>query len=413
MKKRKKKKFALFRPDNLILNLSLILTAIAILTAIPLDYLNFKKSRIYYLGWNKIRLRTITITSRTVKPRKQDFDLIGYLKLQLQKAGLPEGRFSTMPAEEGKFEILLELEEKEFKKFKPELLKSLKKNKIDTKVVEMRQADGQVVVSVEMTPRSGKGGRLILKYRPSVEIALTPPATEKTSPAPPPLITARKSLKKVALVIDDMGNDLDFLQELINLQIPLTVAILPDALFAARTAELAQENGLEVILHLPLEALNGKSYAGADGLIRSSMPPEEIRSILERDLSIIPQATGLNNHMGSRATADPYLMEIILDFLKEKNLFFLDSKTTSRSIAFELAVKKGVPALSRHVFLDADENRTGVKNRLEELLKYALKHGQAVGIAHPFPETLEALRQYGAEAARLGVEPVKLSDLLR
>ncbi|MGB9835972.1 MAG: divergent polysaccharide deacetylase family protein, partial [Candidatus Saccharicenans sp.] len=156
-----------------------------------------------------------------------------------------------------------------------------------------------------------------------------------------------------------------------------------------------------------------QGYAGADGLIRSSMSREEIRSILEKDLATVPQAVGLNNHMGSRATADRYLMDIILDFLREKNLFFLDSKTTSKSIAYELALQKKVPALSRHVFLDADENRRQVKERLNELLHYALKNGQAVGIGHPFPETLEALKLYREEAERLGLEPVKLSALLR
>lgn len=413
MKKRSKKKLNLLRPENFILNLSLILTTIALLTAIPLDYLSFKKGRVYYLGWNKIHLPTIKITTRPARPGKEDFQLAEYLKLQLQKAGFPENRFSILSSDDGRVEIVLELEEKEFKKLKPELLKSLKKKKIDTKLTETRKSDGQVMVSFEIFPPGAQSGRLILKYRQDREVAVSLPPMEKSAPTPSPIITARKSIKKVALVIDDMGSDLDFLQELINLQVPLTVAILPDALFASRTAELAQENGLEVILHLPLEALNGQSYAGADGLIRSSMTPEEIRAILERDLSIISQATGLNNHMGSRATADRYLMEIILDFLKEKNLFFLDSKTNPRSIAYELAVKKGVPALSRHVFLDADENRTEVKKRLDELLKYAQKHGQAVGIGHPFPETLEALRHYREEAARLGLEPVKLSDLLR
>jgi len=413
MNQRRKKKFNFFSPERLIFNLSIALTIIAFLTTVSLDYLNFKKGQAHYFGWVKKQAR-LPAPVKPTKPPAEEFSLADYLKSELHKAGIAEGRISMKQGKNGVFEAFLELEEKEFKELKPQLLKSLKKKKVNTRLKETREAEGKILVSVEMKPRQGAGGRLVLKYSTLILVARPSPLPERTAPAAPPIVIARRSLKKVALVIDDMGNDLDFLRELINLKVPLTVAILPDAQHASETAELAQKNGLEVIIHLPLEALNGQvSYTGADGLIRSSMSAEEIRAILEKDFSLLPQAVGLNNHMGSKATTDRYLMDIILDFLKEKNLFFLDSKTTPKSIAYDLAVKKKVPALSRQVFLDADENRRQVKERLDELFRYALKNGQTVGIGHPFPETLEVLKHYRAEAERLGLEPVKLSELLR
>lgn len=412
MNQRRKNSFRFFSPGRLFFNLSLMLTAAALFSAISLDYLNFKKGQVHYFGWHKPQPKA----AAPVKPAKapaEEFSLSDFLQTELNKAGIGSERISIRTDESGQVEGFLQLEEKEFKALKPLLLKSLNKKKIKTRLNETRDAEGQVLVSIEMKRRQGAGGRLVFRYRPAIEAAKPSAPKETAGPSTPPVLNARKSFKKVALVIDDMGNDLDFLHELINLQVPLTVAILPDGQYASESAALAQENGLEVIIHLPLEALNGQGYAGADGLIRSSMSREEIRSILEKDLATVPQAVGLNNHMGSRATADRYLMDIILDFLREKNLFFLDSKTTSKSIAYELALQKKVPALSRHVFLDADENRRQVKERLSELLHYALKNGQAVGIGHPFPETLEALKLYREEAERLGLEPVKLSALLR
>ena len=136
--------------------------------------------------------------------------------------------------------------------------------------------------------------------------------------------SSQKHLPYVAIIIDDMGQDLGFMQELINLQVPLTVAILPDARQAMETAELAANHQIDVLIHLPLEAFNGQAIgAGADGLITTTMSQEEIWARLEASRERLPVARGLNNHMGSKGTASQYVMEIIMEFLKQKNLFFI------------------------------------------------------------------------------------------
>jgi polysaccharide deacetylase 2 family uncharacterized protein YibQ len=143
------------------------------------------------------------------------------------------------------------------------------------------------------------------------------------------------------------------------------------------------------------------------------MSQEEIWSRLEASLELLPAARGLNNHMGSKGTASQYVMEIIMEFLKQKNLFFIDSKTSSKSIAYDLALKRQVPAASRQVFLDADEDRSKIKDRLFELFTLARKNGQALGIGHPFEDTLRTLKTYLPEAKNYGVELATCSQLIK
>lgn len=237
---------------------------------------------------------------------------------------------------------------------------------------------------------------------------------EEPTPQSPSDRTDEQTLPLVAIIIDDMGQDLNFMRELVNLKVPLTVAILPDAEQAVDTAKMAVSHQLEVIIHLPLEAFNGQmAGSGADGLITTSMSQEEIWARLESSWERLPVARGLNNHMGSKGTASQYVMEIIMEFLKQKNLFFIDSKTSPKSIAYDLALKRQVPAASRQVFLDADEDRGKIKDRLFELFALARKNGQALGIGHPFEDTLRVLKTYLPEAKNYGVELATCSQLIK
>lgn len=221
-------------------------------------------------------------------------------------------------------------------------------------------------------------------------------------------------LGKVALVMDDMGNSLDALAELLGLGEPLTIAVLPYGSHAFETARRAEENGLEVLLHLPLESLNGNgSEAATEGLVRTGMGAEEIRSLVTGQLDRIPQVRGVNNHMGSRVTADEEMMRTVLEPIRERGLFFLDSRTTGKSVAYDVAVRMGIPAVSRQVFLDADGDALRVRERLMELFRLARRDGRAVGICHPFQETLRTLRESFVGLKAQGLEAVFVSELVR
>jgi polysaccharide deacetylase 2 family uncharacterized protein YibQ len=268
------------------------------------------------------------------------------------------------------------------------------------------QASAPPAVPAESKPASPEPGK-----EPGPETAPPPvsaPVVRPSSgkPAAP--------LGRVALVMDDMGNSLEALEELLELTEPLTIAVLPFGSHAAETARRANEKGLQVLLHLPLESLNGNGQeAATEGLIRTGMGVEEIRSLVSGELDRIPHVRGVNNHMGSKVTADAEMMRAILEPVRERGLFFLDSRTTGRSVAFDVAVEMGIPAVSRQVFLDADGDARLIRERLMELFRLARRDGQAVGICHPFKETLRTLRESFGGLRAQGLEAVFISDLVR
>ncbi|MCR4409730.1 MAG: divergent polysaccharide deacetylase family protein [Candidatus Saccharicenans sp.] len=386
--------------------LAAALTCLALFSAVWLDHLNFRKQKVSYLPWPE----TARSGETTLLQSQAPFSLSEFLHQQLSQLGLSPEAITEEKTDEGLTYVSVRTTARDYRRFKDDLLSALKKKKIKTGLKEEKTASGEMVATFELRQNSRTRGWLVLRY--SLPVQARKPARAEPATATVPGLKPEDRL--VAIVIDDMGEDLNFLRELINLKVPLTVAILPDSGLARESAALAEKNGLEVIIHLPLEAFNNHlTSAGAEGLITTSMSPQDVRSILERDLSLLPQARGLNNHMGSKATSSQDLMEIIISFLREKNLYFLDSKTSPRSVAYELALKKKVPAAARQVFLDADEDRSRVKDRLMELFNLARKNGQAIGIGHPFPETLEVLKTYLPRAAEFGVKLAPVSALVK
>jgi hypothetical protein len=386
-----------------LLFLSASLAILAIISAFWLDYLNFNQKDISYLPWTST---TRNNGQAELSASGSHDSLAGFLRQILEQAGLPPESISEELTRENQSYTLVKTTAKEYKKIKDDFLRALKDKKIETRLREQNINTGEVVVTVELKQKSRIRGYVVFRY---------PQPALANEPGKIPTIPEReKPLSKVALVIDDLGEDLNFLKELVALNCPLTVAIFPEAPLTRETAELATKNGLEVIIHLPLEAFNMQiSSAGADGLITTSMSLMEVRYILERSLSLLPQAKGLNNHMGSKATTDEALMEIIMTFLKDKNLYFLDSRTSPKTVAYDLAIRKKVPAASRQVFLDADEDRNKVEDRMNELFNLARKNGQAIGIGHPYPETLKVLKTYLPKAEEYGLKVVPVSELVK
>lgn len=237
-----------------------------------------------------------------------------------------------------------------------------------------------------------------------------PAVPEKTRPAAG--TRARVTGGKVALVVDDMGNSLEALDTLLGLAEPITVSVLPYGEYAGETASIAHGRGLEVLLHLPLESLNNhESESNTRGLILSGMNEESIRALVEEDLERVPFIRGVNNHMGSKVTADESLMRIVLEPIKRRGLFFLDSRTSGKSVAYDVARSMGIPTAYRQVFLDADGNSRLIKERLLELFRLARRDGRAIGICHPYPETLQTLKDNFHLLESYGLKAVFASDL--
>lgn len=202
---------------------------------------------------------------------------------------------------------------------------------------------------------------------------------------------------RLTVVIDDMGANPKAIDELLDLDVPVTVAIWPRSRYAAETARTAHAAGREVLIHQPMEPVQAPYVNAGPGAITLHTPPDRIREILAENLKLVPFASGLNNHMGSRFTQNPDFCAIVCDVAAEAGLFTLDSVTHANTVFYETALRRGLPAYRRNIFLD-DGPRT-VKSVLEELRAaeaVARKDGQAVAIGHPHPETLTALRQWCA-----------------
>jgi polysaccharide deacetylase 2 family uncharacterized protein YibQ len=232
-----------------------------------------------------------------------------------------------------------------------------------------------------------------------------------TVPVSKPPKSKAAAAPKAAIIMDDMGNSLESIRALCALGRPITAAVLPFAAETRPTIDAAAACGLEVMLHLPLESL-GKPRRTPEGTISAGMTPEEVRRGVQACLDQVPGCVGVNNHAGSKVTEDGATMPVILEVIREKGLYFIDSRTTSASVAYEAARRLGIRAAGRDVFLDGTLDETAIKARIEELFRIARDRGRAVGICHPKPETLAALRKYIALAGSYGVTLVFASEIV-
>jgi polysaccharide deacetylase 2 family uncharacterized protein YibQ len=216
-----------------------------------------------------------------------------------------------------------------------------------------------------------------------------------------------------AIIIDDLGENLEAARQLLALPYSLTFSVLPHLRDSAETATQAYRAGHEVMLHLPMEPEAGPHASPGEGEIRVGMTSFEIERILQSDLASVPQAVGVNNHMGSRATADPRLMAAVMGSLARRHLYFVDSRTTAASVALEAARRQGLPAFYRSVFLDDTESVPYTLGQLRQFRRVLEDQGAALAIGHPYPTTIAALAKFLPELERDDVELAPPSRLLQ
>jgi len=216
----------------------------------------------------------------------------------------------------------------------------------------------------------------------------------------------------VAIVIDDMGRSMSSLRDILDLEAPITVAVLPHLKYSAAVAREAHRNGREVLLHLPMEPRDAVHNDPGEGALTTAMTAAEVRLLVESDLDEVPYAVGVNNHMGSKFTEDAPLMREVLRVVGEKRMFFLDSRTTSGSVGARISREMGLRNAERNIFLDNERDVAYIKGQIEKLVRLARKRGRAIAIGHPYPETMEALSETVPAFREAGVEVVRLSDLV-
>lgn len=262
------------------------------------------------------------------------------------------------------------------------------------------------------------GGRAPAPVRaPPAEPALPtiarPWAAEQQSaaasrPAPQPPQAGRPI--PLAIVLDDAGHNLADAEAYLRFPGKLSVAVLPQLVFSAEVAARAAQAGKEVILHLPMEP-QGPSDPGP-GAIKVGYDGPAVIGLLERHFGSLG-TRGVNNHMGSRATADPRIMDTVMAYLKRTDRFFLDSRTTADSVARESAARHGVPFLSRDVFLDVSTDEATVSSAIDRGMAIAREQGRAILIGHVTNRVvLSVLESRLPEIERAGFELVYLSEML-
>ena len=226
---------------------------------------------------------------------------------------------------------------------------------------------------------------------------------------PPPLMTGKP---KVVIIMDDLGRNFERAKEVINLGIPVTFAILPGETFATDIALLAARSGYEVMIHLPMEPHSYPATNPGDDALLLGQSKKEIAQRVRAYFKKVPYATGANNHMGSRFTEFEAGMAVVLEIMHEKGMFFVDSRTTGRSVVKNVAGEIGVPYAIRDIFLDNVADVDEIGQQIMKLVQLAEKRGRAVGICHPYPETLEALRRAAKMLRGGSVEVVFASKLV-
>ena len=213
------------------------------------------------------------------------------------------------------------------------------------------------------------------------------PKKEKAKPSLPKSV----SLRQVAIIIDDIGYDLKQIQELLKINADITFAILPLCPHTREAAEMFHKAHRETLLHLPMEPLSYPRKKPGQGALFTDMSNDEIIFQLEKNIAAVPYISGVNNHMGSKFMMDEKKLTVVFNKLKNKRLFFVDSRTTPDTKAFVTAEKVGLPVAARKIFLDNNRDYNEIYNILINVAKKNGDDSPVILIGHPYPETIKAV----------------------
>ena len=273
-----------------------------------------------------------------------------------------------------------------------------------------RVAEGHDLVRIS---RPGASGVIRFDYayrgQRTHSIHIVTPLLTHDPPSFQPVSTRDRA--KLAIIIDDVGYDRSAADQLMQMPFPLTVSVLPHLAHSSEIAEEAYRRGFEVMLHLPIESASGEKAEPVQ--LYPGMPGDRAVRWMAEMLETVPHAAGVNNHQGSQGTSDAALMNEIMPALHDRELFFIDSRTTPRSVAMDAARRAHVPSAGRDVFLDDDETAAAVSRQLDLAVREAKERGIAIAIGHPHAETLQVLGEKAPEIARDGVDLVFASQVVR
>ena len=223
---------------------------------------------------------------------------------------------------------------------------------------------------------------------------------------------SRKYSGKLAVIVDDCGYDMSSVRTLLNTGLPLNFAVLPYKPYSSDVLEMIKSDGRVAMLHLPMEPMDRSAMSEGSSTICTDMSKDKILELTRKAINSLPGVSGVNNHQGSKATADSATMTTVLQELRKQDLFFVDSRTSSKSVARDKAVAMGVPTARNDIFLDNSSDVQAIRKQIYKAMDIAEKNGSAIAICHARPNTAKAWSMYAEEIKNTGIELVPITDLL-
>ncbi len=219
----------------------------------------------------------------------------------------------------------------------------------------------------------------------------------------------------ISIIIDDIGYQLAADTRAIELPGPIAYAFLPHTPYSIELAKLAHSYNKEIMLHAPMQPSNSdKNHLLGPGALIMDMSEQQFIKTLQEDLAAIPHVIGINNHMGSLLTRHPgHMLWLMREMNRQGSLFFVDSLTSSQSVANKVALEHSVPALKRDIFLDHVADEEHINRQFDKLIAIAKKRGQAIAIGHPYKATLDVLEKRLPELEALEVNLIPVSEMIK
>ncbi|MGM9583291.1 MAG: divergent polysaccharide deacetylase family protein [Phascolarctobacterium sp.] len=227
-----------------------------------------------------------------------------------------------------------------------------------------------------------------------------------------PVEEPRQYQGKIAIIVDDCGADMTTVRTLLNTGLPFSYAILPDKEFSSDILEMVKSRGKVPLLHLPMEPLSRSAMSEGNRTIMTNTSAATQQSLVRKHLHSLPGVIGVNNHQGSKATADKATMKNVLQVLKKENIFFVDSRTNSASIARDMAKQMGVATARNDIFLDNSSNVEDIRKQIYKAFAMAEKNGSAIAICHARTNTAKCWQMYAEEFKKSGITFVPVNKLL-
>ena len=227
-----------------------------------------------------------------------------------------------------------------------------------------------------------------------------------------PLTTDIEQYPAISIIIDDLGMRYDRGEQVVLLPGPIACSFLPHSPNTRKLALLAHSHNKEVMLHLPMQSIHDRPL-GPGGL-SLNMTEQQFIQALQEDLESVPHVAGINNHMGSLLTRHPgHMLWLMQTMNKNGQLFFVDSRTTSETVAQKVALENGVPAMQRDIFLDHDKDIDSIRSAFLNMIKRAHRKGTALAIGHPYKNTLKVLEEMLPQLEKFKVRLVSVSDMIK